>query len=288
LPGTSKTSLGSAFLNAGCRAGERCLFIGFDEPAEQMLFDVRSIGLDLEQWLRSGLLCAESFTTGGAIGDEHYLRIESLIDSHAPTRVVIDPITALEKSGGQEIAGIVSERLVGLMKARGITAVFTAVSDSHLGEMEATPMRVSTIADTWIFLSFANRGGERNRTLTIIKSRGTSHSNQMREMLLSVGGIDLADVYSAGGEVLLGTARMEYEQRQMLALGAEEERLVRELEAIDAESEDVKRQLRSAERNLERLTERRSSLIARASAIGGVHDRDAALVAERRRVDPVS
>jgi circadian clock protein KaiC len=288
LPGTSKTSLGSAFLNAGCSAGERCLFIGFDEPAEQMLFDVKSIGLDLSQWLRSGLLCAQSFTTGGAIGDEHYLRVEGLIDSHQPTRVVIDPITALEKAGGQEIAGIVSERLVGLMKARGITAVFTAVSDSHLGEMEATPMRVSTIADTWIFLSFANRGGERNRTLTIIKSRGTSHSNQMREMLLSADGIDLADVYSAGGEVLLGTARMEYEQRQKLTLGAEEQRLLRELETIDGESEELKAQMRSAERNLERLAEHRSSLIERANAIGGVHVRDTALIAENRRVDPTS
>jgi circadian clock protein KaiC len=288
LPGTSKTTLGAAFLNAGCSVGERCLFIGFDEPAEQMLFDVRSVGIDLEPWLRSGVLRAESFMSGGAIGDEHFLRIEGLIDSHRPTRVVIDPITALEKSGGEEIAGIVNERLIALMKSRGITAVLTAVSDAHLGELEATSMRVSTIADTWIFLSFANRGGERNRTLTIVKSRGTAHSNQMREMLLSADGIDLANVYWAGGEVLLGTARLQHEQQETLAIGLEEERYLRELETVDREREELTRQLRSAERSLAELADQRAGLVERTRAGGGLQERDAALIAERRRVDPVA
>jgi len=287
-PGTSKTTLGSAFLNAGCSNGERCLFVGFDEPAEQMLFDVRSVGIDLGQWLRSGILRAESFTSGGAIGDEHFLRIESLIDAHRPMRVVIDPVTALAKSGGEEIAEIVTERLIALMKSRGITAVFTAVAESHVGEVEATPMRVSTIADTWIFLSFANRGGERNRTLTIVKSRGTPHSKQMREMLLSEAGIDRANVYWAGGEVLLGTARLQHEQRETLAIGEEEERFSRELDTVDREAEEFTRQLRSAERSLEELAEHRAGLVERARAGGDLQERDAALIAERRRADPVA
>ncbi len=185
LPGTSKTTLGAAFLRAGCDAGERVQFVGFDEPAEQMIFDAQSVGLDLASCKESGLLEAESFAAGSAIGDEHYLAIEALIDAHKPSRVVIDPISALVKSGGSEIADAVTERLAVLFKARGITAIFTAVSDSRDGEIESTSTRVSTIADTWIHLSFAAQGGERNRTLTVVKARGTAHSNQLREVVLS-------------------------------------------------------------------------------------------------------
>lgn len=121
LPGTSKTTLGATFLWAGCMAGERVQFVGFDEPAEQMVFDAQSVGLDLQKFVDSGLLRAESFIAGGAIGDEHYLAIEALIDDHRPTRIVIDPVSALVKAGGVELADVVTERLAVLFKARGIT-----------------------------------------------------------------------------------------------------------------------------------------------------------------------
>jgi len=119
LPGTSKTTLAAAFLQAGFRAGEPCLFVGFDEPAEQMLVDVHSVGLDLDGAVRSGLLHVESFAAGVMIADEHFLAIESLIEQHRPKRVVIDPISALQKAGGQEIADTTMENLIVLFKSLG-------------------------------------------------------------------------------------------------------------------------------------------------------------------------
>jgi len=286
LPGTAKTTLGAAFLAAGCRAGERCLFIGFDEPAEQMLVDVRSVGIDLEQFVRSGLLRAESFAGGGAIADDHYLTIEALLDAHRPNRVVIDPITALEKSGGLEIAAVVTERIVALLKSRGISALFTAVTETQRGELEATPMQVSTIADTWINLSFANHGGERNRTLTIVKSRGTGHSNQMREMLLSADGIDLTDVYVGGGEVLLGTARAQREQQDVVEESMAAVSLSREFESLDREGEELTVRLTDVQRELDQIAAHRAELVKRTKVADGAHARDAALIRVLRRGDP--
>lgn len=286
LPGTAKTTLGAAFLDAGCRAGERCLFVGFDEPAEQMIVDARSVGIDLDRSLRSGLLWAESFAAGGAIADEHFLTIESLIEAHGPNRVVIDPITALDKAGGLDIAGMVSERLVAVLKAKGISAIFTAVTETQRGELEATTARVSTIADTWINLSFANRGGERNRTLTIVKSRGTGHSNQLREVILSADGIDLADVYSAGGDVLLGTARVQREQQDVAAQAVAAMSLSREFEMLDREREELKLRLAEAQRGLDQIAAHRAELVARTKLSGGTQVRDAALIHELRHGDP--
>jgi circadian clock protein KaiC len=286
LPGTAKTTLGASFLEAGCRAGERCLFIGFDEPAEQMLVDVRSVGIDLEQFVRSGLLRAQSFAGGAVIADDHYLTIEALVDAHRPNRVVIDPITALEKSGGSDIAGVVAERIVALLKSRGISALFTAVTDTQHGELEATPLSVSTIADTWINLSFANQGGERNRTLTIVKSRGTGHSNQMREMVLSSDGVDLTDVYAAGGAVLLGTARAEREQQDAVQEAIAAVNLSHEFETLDRDREGLAMRLAEAQRGLDQIAVHRAELVKRTKVAGGAQARDAALIHVLRRGDP--
>jgi len=286
LPGTAKTTLGAAFLDAGCRAGERCLFIGFDEPAEQMIVDVRSVGIDFEGAVRSGLLRAESFAGGNVIADEHFVTVESLVDAHRPSRVVIDPLTAFNKAGGPDIAGVAAERLVALFKSRGISAIFTAVTETLRGELEATPLRISPISDTWINLSFANRNGERNRTLTIVKSRGTGHSNQLREMLLSATGIDLADVYLAGGEVLLGTARAQREQQDVMEQGLAAAKLSHEFESLDREREELKLRLIEAQLGLDQIAAQRAELSARTNVTDRAQARDADLIHGLRRGDP--
>jgi circadian clock protein KaiC len=287
LPGTSKTTLGMAFLKAGTCIGERALFIGFDEPANQVTLDAHSVGLNVEEDVRAGLFVSESFAAGSVIADDHYLAIERLVDIHKPIRVVIDPISALAKAGGSDLADAMTERLVVLMKSRNITAIFTAVASTPAGELESTPTRVSTIADTWIHLSFANRGGERNRTLTIVKSRGTAHSNQTRELLLSSDGIDLADVYSSGGDVLVGTARVEREQSDAASRVSEALAFEQERTSLDREGEELMRTLRDAQRRLDELEEHRADLARRTAASGPAHEREIDLIHTLRHGDAV-
>ncbi len=286
LPGTSKTTLGAEFLWAGCKAGERVLFVGFDEPAEQMIYDAQSVGIDLQPFKDSGLLRAESFAAGAAIGDEHSLVIEALVDAHRPTRVVVDPVSALVKSGGLDMAEVVTERLVVLFKSRSITAIFTAVSDSHDGQMENTTTRVSTVADTWIHLSYAAEHGERNRTLTVIKARGTAHSNQMREVLLSNEGVALADVYSSGGTVLLGTARLRREQEALIEREQDEERCEVELRTLDEERATLSQNVAEFRRRLAQIDDHRAVLVKRTAVRGNVRSADAAAVRLSRFGDP--
>ena len=121
-------------------------------------------------------------------------------------------------------------------KSEGITIVCTSLLVGADLEAESTPLQVSTIADTWLQLSYVVQGGERNRALTIIKSRGTPHSNQVRELILSKQGITLTDVYTSGGEVLMGTLRHEKEMAGQL-----------ELERIQADFDLERRTLEVAE-----------------------------------------
>ena len=99
-----------------------------------------------------------------------------------------------------------AERLIDWSKSIGITLVCTRVLDELSSRIDGgSPLQISTLADTWIHLNYLVQAGERNRSLSIIKSRGTAHSNQVRELILSDAGVTLADTYSAGGEVLMGT-----------------------------------------------------------------------------------
>lgn len=285
-PGTSKTTLAGSFVAAGCGRGERALFVGFDEPVEQVFLDLHSVGLGLDRFHEAGLLAAASFNAGAASADEHYFAILRLIERHQPRLLVIDPISALVKAGGRRAAEIVTERLVNFVKARGITALFTAVSDSDLGELESSSSRVSTVADNWLHVSFAVQRGERNRTLTVIKARGTGHSNQMRELILSDAGLDLKDVYYAQGDVLLGTARLEKERQEAAEVRAREAEAKRAFAALDRRCRVLEVQAELAQSELAAAEEARSQMELHAAGVAKSRAQDQAALLESRGADP--
>jgi circadian clock protein KaiC len=252
VPGTSKTTLAGKFIEAACGRGERGLFVSFDESAEQIMRNLSSVGIRLEAHVKSGLLRMYSARAEGIGADEHLLNIRSLIRECRPHCMVIDPLTAIGKSGALWAARTVANRLIYMVKDEDVTLMVTALSETDGPGGEATDLQISTIADTWIHLSYLVRSGERNRALTIVKSRGTSHSNQVRELVLSNSGPSLSDVYTAGGEVLMGTLRWEKEAEESaskLRHSAEFEHKRRELQFAEA---STSAQIKALQLDLER------------------------------------
>jgi circadian clock protein KaiC len=213
-PGTSKTTLAGKFAEASCRRGERTLFVSFDEAADQIVRNLSSVGIHFKAHLNSGLLRMYSARTEAIGAEEHLSKLSSLIREYRPRCMVIDPLTAIAKAGSLGAARTVATRLINLVKDAGISLFVTALSGAEDPRAESTALEISTIADSWIHLSYLVLGGERNRALTVVKSRGTAHSNQVRELILSKSGPTLADVYSAGGDVLMGTLRWEKEAEE--------------------------------------------------------------------------
>ncbi|MGB5131978.1 MAG: ATPase domain-containing protein, partial [Steroidobacteraceae bacterium] len=213
-PGTSKTTLAGQFAEAACQRGERMLFVSFDEGGERIQRNLTSVGIHLAAHVKSGLLRMYSGRTDLTNPEEHLTRIAELLREHRPRCIVVDPLSAIAKTGALSSARAVGNRLIYRIRDLNITAVVTALVDGDDPQAEMTALQISTIADNWIHLSYVARGGERNRALTIVKSRGTHHSNQVRELLLSATGPALADVYSSGGEVLMGTLRWEREAEE--------------------------------------------------------------------------
>ena len=206
-PGTAKSTIAGSFAEATARRGERTLYVSFDEMRAPYVRNLASVGIDLRGPMEAGLIRFEDLSAYALRVTEHFLIFRRLIDSFDPHCLVIDPVSALLKASGTEGAYMATEHLIDLVRRRGITTVLTSLNGVNDPEGEATLGQVSTLADSWIVLDYNVRGGERNRSLSIVKSRGSAHSNQERELLLSSDGIDLADVYEHGSEVLMGTAR---------------------------------------------------------------------------------
>jgi circadian clock protein KaiC len=210
--GCGKTSVAAQFIDAACRRGERCLFYSFEESQAQIIRNMKSIGLDLQQWADNGLLRLEATRPASTGLDAHLAAIRDILDEFQPSIVVIDPVTSLESFHNDIDVKTVLMSLVDLLKSRSITAMFTSLTDKERSEVGIT-----TLTDAWLLLRNLELGGERTRTLYILKSRGMSHSHQVREFVLSDSGVDLVDVYMGPAGVLAGSARVVQEMQEHFA-----------------------------------------------------------------------
>jgi circadian clock protein KaiC len=215
FPGTAKTTLSGAFAEAACKRGERTMFVGFDSDGSEVIRNLKSVGIQLERHVKSGLLRMISARSITGSAETMLVRIKTLTREHGARCLVIDPVSTLSNAGNELTAHGVAERLVDWSKTDGITLLCTSLVDElSAGSEGSGSLHISTLADTWIHLNYVVQAGERNRGLAIIKSRGTSHSNQVRELILSDAGVTLADIYTAGGEVLMGALRWEKESAE--------------------------------------------------------------------------
>ena len=238
--GSGKSSIAAHFARAAGERGERCLYMAFEESPSQIMRNMRSIGVDLEPLVRRGLLKVQA-SRASAYGLEMHLAVfHRLVRDFDPQVVIIDPISNLGGRGSSEDIADMLVRLVDFLKSKGITGLLTSLTRSG-SALEATDVEISSLVDTWILLRDIELGGERNRAMYVLKSRGMEHSNQIREFLLTSHGIELADVYLGSEGVLTGSARQAQESRERaIQLLREQEiqgrqrELTRKREALDA------------------------------------------------------
>jgi circadian clock protein KaiC len=271
VPGTAKTTLCGAFVEAACERGERALFISFDTNPAQVIRNLTSVNIHLERFVENGLLRVVSARSLAVSAEIHLMHIKTLARDLGTRYVVVDPVSALAKSGNALTAPSVSERLLDWAKSENITLLCTSLLASTISMSEdvseASSVPISTIADTWVHLSYVIHAGERNRSLSIVKSRGTWHSNQLRELLLSESGVTLSDAYTAGGEVLMGTLRWEKERSEEIARAERDAASQQKRAKLELEEIELEIRLKSVQREIEGKRAERA-LLTRLEAAG--------------------
>ncbi len=204
--GTGKTSIAAIFAHATCMRKERCIYFAFEESPQQIIRNMRSIGIDLKTDVDKGLLQmhASRPTLHGL--EMHLVDIHKKVKAFKPKAVILDPITNLVTVGSVSEVKAMLIRLIDFLQFEQITVMFTALSLNTIVN-EQTDEGVSSLVDAWLLVRDIESNGERNRGMYIMKSRGMKHSNQVREFVITDEGLDLVDVYLGTEGVLTGSAR---------------------------------------------------------------------------------
>ncbi len=252
-PGTGKSSIGATFADAACRRGERALLFAYEESSEQILRNMRSIGLDLAPWVKTGLLQIHASRPTLQGLEQHLVAMHDTVQAFRPAVVVVDPISNLSVDRSEEDVKPTLMRLIDFLKQQQITTLFTSLTTggSAANSAEDSQVGVSSLMDAWLLLRNVEFNGERNRTLHVLKARGTAHSNQVREFVLSDSGIALVDVYLGVDGVLTGSARLAQEahersaaelrhedgERKLRQLSSRQKMIAAQIAALKAEGE---------------------------------------------------
>ena len=263
LAGTGKSTFSASFADAVCKRGEKCLYFAFEESPDQIVRNMRSAGIDLQQHRDSGLLKFEAARPSLYGLEMHLARMNRDIEDFDPNAVVVDPISAFRGVQSEIYATLL--RLADICKGRGITGIFTSLSlaADHVTESDRG---VSSLMDSWISLTDVEASGERNRVLYVLKSRGMKHSNQMREYLLTDHGIHLIEPYVGAHGVLTGSARLAQE-------AAERDSAIERTQASARRHRDLSRKRATIERQ-----------IAEMHAMLQAEEEEAAMVREQEQV----
>jgi len=242
--GTGKTSVAAQLVAAACRRGERCLFFSFEESPAQILRNMRSINLHLENHVRQNLLRFHSArpTTLGL--EMHLVRIHKLVDEYRPSTVVIDPVSNLQNAGNLADSYNMLVRLIDYLRKKNITALMISLTTGDQ-RLESTNEGMSSIVDTWLLLRDIETHGERNRAIYVLKSRGMAHSNQVREFIITSRGIKLVPAYLGAAGVLTGSARLVQEATDRAATRRDEEERERRQLAFAHRRRAVEAQIQS-------------------------------------------
>jgi circadian clock protein KaiC len=196
--GTGKSSIAACIAHEVCRGGKRCLYFAFEEGQEQIVRNMRSIGIDLRPWIdRKRLVFNASRPTQFGL-EMHLALIHKLLREHRPDAVIIDPITNFGMVGSLVEVKSMLMRMVDFLKGAGITCVFTSLTGGE-SALESTEVGISSLVDTWLVVRDIENNGERKRGLAVVKSRGMAHSNQIREFVIASTGLRVSDPVAARG-----------------------------------------------------------------------------------------
>ena len=249
VAGTGKTSVAASFAHATCGRGERCLYFAFEESPAQIFRNMRSIGLDLERWVKQGQLQFHAVRPTYYGLEMHLAQTIKAATEFAPQAVIFDPISSLQSTGNPYHFKSMLVQLLDFLKMKGITALLTNLTTGGVAP-DQTDANVSSLVDTWLLLRDLETNGERNRGLHVLKSRGMAHSNQIREFLLTNNGVNLTDVYVGPGGVLVGSARLAQEAREKAERVARQQDLERQQLALGRKEQLVKSQIAALQADL--------------------------------------
>lgn len=256
--GTAKTTVACYFANEQCEKNEKTIYFAFEESPHQLVRNMKSIGIDLQKHIKKGILQIHSSRPSLNGLEMHLLTLRKLIKEFAPTTIIIDPISNLITVGSEHEVRSMLVRLIDMLKAHNITALFTSLNkQTDNFRPDLAEESVSSLVDTWITVRDMEGVGERNRGIFIIKARGMGHSNQVREFVITGQGIELLEVELGPNGILTGTARQSHKFKKTMSdiklqneINRKDREIERKRKVLEANIEALRNEFESAQEEL--------------------------------------
>jgi circadian clock protein KaiC len=214
----------------------------------------------------------------------HLAVLHRMVREFDPRSVIIDPISNFASAGTSIGAESLLLRLIDFLKTSGITAMLINLTSGGRSQ-EATEVGVSSLIDTWLVVRDMELGGERNRGLYVIKSRGMKHSNQIREFLITSDGIQLEDVYVGPEGVLAGSMRLAQEARERSAAIEQRQQLERKQRELERRRATLESQILALRHEFSSVEEEARIIAEQSAAQDRASEQERAAAGVRRGAD---
>ncbi|HOD36246.1 MAG TPA: circadian clock protein KaiC [Syntrophales bacterium] len=283
--GTGKSSVASYFVEAACSRGEKSLYVTFEESPQQIIRNMKSIGLHLDPYVNKGLMKYHAIRPSYCGLEMHLVAMYQAVKEFRPKVVVVDPISNLSSMGSKTEIKSMLTRLIDYLKMQRITGMLTDLTHSE-DPAEMTSEDISSLVDTWILLRDIEIAGERNRCIYILKSRGMAHSNQIREFVMSDRGVDLLDVYLGPSGVLTGSARAAMEAKERAEAAVSRDLAQRSVREQEQKRKALEAQIAALEAELAATTEEKEIMVGEEKRKQNNLTKDRSDMARLRKADP--
>jgi len=217
--GSGKTTFATQFVAAGNHMGESAVIAVFEEYPEVYLRRARGAGVDLEAMVRDGKLKLIYLRPLDLSVDETLAAILETVEEIGASRVVIDSVSGFEIALAPAFREDFREsfyRLVGALTALGVTVLMTneVAFAGPAGDLSFTGERVSFVTDDIIIQRYVELEGQLRTVLAVVKMRGSAHSHDFREYVITAHGMVVGESLRAYRGILTGfPERRSYARR---------------------------------------------------------------------------
>lgn len=204
--GAGKTTLGTQFMKEAAQRGERSSIYLFEESKETLMARSEAIGIPVGEMIDQGTLTVEEVEALGSSPQELAQMMRRDVEEDEVRIVMIDGLAGYRIATGGTSESLLRgiHALTRFLKNNGVTVLLVDELAEIRTGFQATERQVSYLADNVITLRHIELDGELRKIIGVLKKRVSDFERQLRELQITVDGIQVGEPLTGLRGVLTG------------------------------------------------------------------------------------
>lgn len=203
--GSGKTNIALQYVAETCKRGERAVIYEFDERIGTLLTRSKLLGFDFQQYIDSDQLHIRQMDPASTTPGEFACLVKKEVEEYEVKMIVVDSLSGYMSSMPQEKQLLLQiHEMLSYLNQQGIVTLLINPQQSLVGSMAVSGLNVSYVADAVILLRFFEFKGRIRKAISVIKNRGGSHEDSIRELRVDSQGLRVGEVLNEFRGLLTG------------------------------------------------------------------------------------